>query len=232
MAALVEGHSPCSPERMTGVASLVARQDGLRGGGFEGNDVPHYDVRSLVERGLMGIIPLRDRDPSVLREGPHAMGGAVVPDLVWLESRVKMAQERPGLTRPHVDLTRPADASCSLGRLVTSPPIDERRQLVAPQRRRHATRTSTPPQCRWSDQVLTPERRDLIHGWRERDAGHEAVRQVGLSETSGRHDGDLWCWTGEAWMPSALPLQHLRHARLRRPIPTSARAWWRVPTAG
>jgi hypothetical protein len=40
MAALVEGHAPCSPERMTGVASLVARQDGLRGGGFEGNDVP------------------------------------------------------------------------------------------------------------------------------------------------------------------------------------------------
>ena len=31
-------------------------------------------------------------------------------------------------------------------------------------------------------------------------------------------------------MPAALPLRHLRHARLRRPIPTSARAWWRVPT--
>ena len=104
--------------------------------------------------------------------------------------------------------------------------------MVSPQRRRHATRTSTPPQFRWSDQVLTLERLDLIHWWRERDAGHEAVRQVGLLETSGRNDGDLWCWTGDTWMPSSLPLQHLRHARLRRPIPTSARALWRVPTPG
>jgi hypothetical protein len=62
-AALVEGHSPSSPERMTGVASLFARQGGLRGGGFEGDDVPHHDVRSVVERGLMGIIPLREIDP-------------------------------------------------------------------------------------------------------------------------------------------------------------------------
>ena len=61
--------------------------------------------------------------------------------------------------------------------------------MVAPQRRRHATRTSTHPQCRWSNQVLTLERLYLIHGWWESDAGHEAVRQVGLVETSGRHDG-------------------------------------------
>jgi hypothetical protein len=180
----------------------------------------------------MGIIPLRDIDPDIFRKGPHAPGGAVVPDLVGLESRVQMAQERPGLTRPHVDLPRPADASYAIRLLGTSPPIDERRQMVAPQRRRHAPRTSTPPQCWWSDQVLTPESLALIPCWRERDAGHEAVRQVGLSETSGRHDGALWWWTGEAWMPSALPLQHLRHAHLRRPIPTSARAWWRVPTPG
>ena len=95
MAALVEGPSPGSTERMMGVASLFARQDGLMGGVFEGDDVPHQDVRSVVERGLMGIIPLRDRDPSVLREGPHAPGGAVVPDLVGLESRVQMARNAP-----------------------------------------------------------------------------------------------------------------------------------------
>ena len=63
MAALVEGPSPCSTERMTGVASLFARQDGLMGGVFEGDDVPHHDVRSVVERGLMGIIHLREIDP-------------------------------------------------------------------------------------------------------------------------------------------------------------------------
>ena len=104
--------------------------------------------------------------------------------------------------------------------------------MVSPRRRRHATRTSKPPQFRGSDQVLTPESLALIPCWRERDAGHKAVRQAGLSETSGRHDGDLWCWTEKVWMPSALPLQHLRHARLRWPIPTSARARWRVPTPG
>jgi hypothetical protein len=63
MAALVAGPSPCSTERMTGIASLFARQDGLRGGVFEGADVPHHDVRSVVERGLMGIIHLQDIDP-------------------------------------------------------------------------------------------------------------------------------------------------------------------------
>jgi hypothetical protein len=67
--------------------------------------------------------------------------------------------------------------------------MDERRQMVSPQRRRHATRTAKHLQFRWSDQVLTPERLDLIHCWRERDAGHEAVRQVGLLETEGRNDG-------------------------------------------
>jgi hypothetical protein len=117
------------------------------------------------------------------------MGGEVLPDLVWLESRVKMAQERPGLTRPHVDLTRHAGSSCSIRLLVTYPTIDERRKMVSPQRRRHATRTSKHPPFRWSDQVLTLERLDLIHGWRESDAGHEAVRQVGLLETEGRNDG-------------------------------------------
>ena len=61
--------------------------------------------------------------------------------------------------------------------------------MVSPQRRRHAPRTSKPPQFRWSDQVLTLERLDLIHCWRESDAGHEAVRQVGLLETEGRNDG-------------------------------------------
>ncbi len=125
---------------------------------------PTKDVRSAVERGLMGIIHLRDIDPEVLREGTHAMGGEVLPDLVWLESRVKMAQERPGLTLPNVDLTRHAGSSCAIRLLVIYPTIDERRQMVSPQRRRHATRTSKPPQCRWSDQVLTPERLDLIHG--------------------------------------------------------------------
>ena len=61
-----------------------------------------------------------------------------------------------------------------------SPCSTDKRQMVSPQRRRHATRTSTHPQFRWSGQVLTLERRYLIHCWRESDAGHEAVRQVGL----------------------------------------------------
>jgi hypothetical protein len=117
------------------------------------------------------------------------MGGEVLPDLAWLESRVKMAQERPGLTRPDVDLTRHAGSSFPIRLLVTYPAIDERRQMVSLQRRRHATRTAKHPQFRWSDQVLTPERRDLIHGWRESGAGHEAVRQVGLVEAAGRNDG-------------------------------------------
>jgi hypothetical protein len=76
------------------------------------------------------------------------MGGEVLPDLVWLESRVKMAQERHGLTLPNVDLTRHAGSSCAIRLLVTYPTIDERRQMVSPQRRRHATRTSTSA-CMW-----------------------------------------------------------------------------------
>jgi hypothetical protein len=75
----------------------------------------------------MGIIPLQAIDPDIFREGPHAPGGAVVPDLVGLESRVQIAQERPGLTWSHVDLPRPADASCIIRLLGTSPPRDERR---------------------------------------------------------------------------------------------------------
>ena len=77
--------------------------------------------------------------------------------------------------------------------------------MVSPQRRRHATRTSKHPQFRWSDQVLTPERLDLIHGWRERDAGHEAVRQVGLLETSGRNDGTYGVGPGRPGCPQPCP---------------------------
>jgi hypothetical protein len=43
----------------------------------------------------MGIIPLRAIDPDIFRAGPHAPGGAVVPDLVGLESRVQMARNAP-----------------------------------------------------------------------------------------------------------------------------------------
>ena len=147
------------------------------------------------------------------------------------ESRVKMAQEHPGLTLPNVDLTRHAGSSCSIRLLVTYPMIDERRQMVSSQRRRYAPRTSKHPQFRWSDQVLTLERLYLVHCWWESDTSHEVVRQVGLLETEGRNDGTCGVGQVRPGCPS-LPLQHLRHARLRRPIPTSARAWWRVPTPG
>jgi hypothetical protein len=86
----------------------------------------------VVERCLVRIIDLRDIDPDALHDGTHAMGSEVLPYVGWLKMGVKMAQERPGLTRSDFDLTRQAGSSGATRLLVPRPVMPERRPMVFP----------------------------------------------------------------------------------------------------
>jgi hypothetical protein len=68
----MEDNSSCSTSRLTDLPLLCVVQDCLVGGGFNRGDLSYNDIRSVVERRLMGIIDLRDIDPAIFREGPHA----------------------------------------------------------------------------------------------------------------------------------------------------------------
>ena len=64
------------------------------------------------------------------------MGGEVLPDVVWLEMGVKIAQERPVITLPDVDLTRHVCSSSGL---------DGHRHKEKPQAPRPGARMSWTP---------------------------------------------------------------------------------------
>src|ERR671922_1579868 len=54
----------------------------------------------------MGIIEFGNIDPCLIRQGPNTMGGQALSYFLWIERRVKKAQERPsGITLPNFDLT-------------------------------------------------------------------------------------------------------------------------------
>src|SRR5919109_1122635 len=100
--------------RLTDLPWLGACHDRLVGKGINRGDFSHDDFRSVVEWRLLGVINLWDIDPGSFREGMQALGGELLPDVVWLERGVKIPQERAGISLSDVDLARHACSSCAL----------------------------------------------------------------------------------------------------------------------
>src|SRR5919109_1447229 len=86
--------------RLTDLPGLGACHTRLVGGGSNRGDLSHDALRSVVERRVLGVIDLGDIDPGSFRDGMQALGGELLPDVVWLERGVKIPQERAGVSLP------------------------------------------------------------------------------------------------------------------------------------